>query len=256
MDGTERARGRRSFTPQFKAETVDICRRGDRSIAQVARDYGLSESTVRAWVKQADIDAGLRSDGPTTAAKKERAALRRKQRRTRELRWRLVMGITPIVIGCVLVVIGTVSLLGTTRFLARAGASDGIVVNFVEHSITTRNLQGKLQASTEFCPVVRFATPQSGATTQFEADDCSPARAFRLGQSVRIFYDQRNPTDARLDTWSSLWGSTLLLPLGLLFMAVGVGILYPGLRDIRSVRPPPLREGPTSNRISEPEITE
>jgi transposase len=253
MDGTERARGRRSFTPQFKAETVDICRRGDRSIAQVARDYGLNESTVRAWVKQADIDAGLRSDGPTTAAKKERAASRRKQRRRRRL---LVMGIAPIVFGCVLVVVGTVSLLGTTRLLAKAVAGEGIVVSFAEHEITTRDQNGEPQLSTEFCPVVRFAPPQGGATTEFEADDCSNVSAFRVGQSVRILYDQRNPKDARLDTWASLWGDTLLIPGGLVLMAVGVGILYRGRRDIRSVRPPPRREGPTSNRISDPEITE
>src|SRR5215207_7206648 len=40
--GKKRPRRRRSFTPEFKTEIVDACRRGDRSIGQVARDFGLT----------------------------------------------------------------------------------------------------------------------------------------------------------------------------------------------------------------------
>jgi hypothetical protein len=41
METVERKkpRPRRSFTPEFKAEIVERCRRGDRTIGQVARDY-------------------------------------------------------------------------------------------------------------------------------------------------------------------------------------------------------------------------
>ncbi|MFF3359841.1 transposase, partial [Streptomyces sp. NPDC002917] len=51
-------RPRRSFTPEFKAEIVGLCRRGDRSVGQVARDFELTETAVRDWVKQAEVDAG------------------------------------------------------------------------------------------------------------------------------------------------------------------------------------------------------
>ena len=44
---------RRSFTPEFKAEIVERCPRGDRSIAQVAWDFDLTEAAVRDWVRQA-----------------------------------------------------------------------------------------------------------------------------------------------------------------------------------------------------------
>ena len=81
--GKKRPRRRRSFTPEFKAEIVDACRRGDRSIGQVARDFDLTETAVRTWVKQADIDAG-RQDGLTTAEREELAQLRRENRRLRE----------------------------------------------------------------------------------------------------------------------------------------------------------------------------
>jgi transposase len=51
--GKKRPRRRRSFIPGFKAEIVDACRRGDRSVGQVARDFDLTETAVGSWVKQA-----------------------------------------------------------------------------------------------------------------------------------------------------------------------------------------------------------
>jgi transposase len=80
----KRPRARRSFTPEFKAEIVELCQRGDRSVGQVARDFDLTETAVREWVKQADLDAGTRSDGLTSDERGELAALRRENRRLRE----------------------------------------------------------------------------------------------------------------------------------------------------------------------------
>ena len=56
-----RPRRRRSFTAEFKAEIVELCQRGDRSVGQVARDFDLTETAVREWVKQAE-----RTPGPGT----------------------------------------------------------------------------------------------------------------------------------------------------------------------------------------------
>jgi hypothetical protein len=41
--------------PDFKADIVERCRAGDRSIGQVAKDFVLTETAVRAWVKQAEV---------------------------------------------------------------------------------------------------------------------------------------------------------------------------------------------------------
>ena len=82
--GKKKPRPRRSFTPEFKAEIVELCQRGDRSLGQVARDFDLTETGVREWVKQAERDAGTRTDGLTTAEKDELAQLRRENRRLRE----------------------------------------------------------------------------------------------------------------------------------------------------------------------------
>ncbi len=75
-------RKRRAFTPEFKVEAVRLCRVGDRTIRQVADDLDLTETALRAWVKQADVDAG---NGPaealTTAEREELARLRRDNKR-------------------------------------------------------------------------------------------------------------------------------------------------------------------------------
>jgi transposase len=78
-------RRRRSFTPEFKAEIVELCQRRDRPVGQVAKDFDLTETAVREWVKQAGRDAGTCQDGGlTTAERKELAGLRRENRRLRE----------------------------------------------------------------------------------------------------------------------------------------------------------------------------
>ena len=45
----KKSRPRRSFTPEFKAEIVELRQRGDRSVGQVARDFDLTETAVREW---------------------------------------------------------------------------------------------------------------------------------------------------------------------------------------------------------------
>ena len=45
--GKKRSRPRRAFTPEFKAEIVELCQRGDRTVVQVARDFDLTETAVR-----------------------------------------------------------------------------------------------------------------------------------------------------------------------------------------------------------------
>lgn len=75
-------RARRSFTPEFKAEIVERCQHGDRSIGEVARDFDLTETAVRDWVKQANVDAGARP-GLTTEEREELSQLRRENRRLR-----------------------------------------------------------------------------------------------------------------------------------------------------------------------------
>src|SRR4051812_3700882 len=82
--GKKKPRPRRSFTSEFKAEIVELCQRGDRSVGQIAKDFDLTETAVREWLKQAERDAGTRTNGLTTTEKDELAALRRENRRLPE----------------------------------------------------------------------------------------------------------------------------------------------------------------------------
>ena len=86
MDAMEQQRRpRRSFPDEYKAEVIDLCRSSGRSIAAVARDLDLSETAVRRWVNQAEVDAGRR-DGLSIAEREELARLRKEVRVLREER--------------------------------------------------------------------------------------------------------------------------------------------------------------------------
>src|ERR1039458_5165771 len=79
----KKPRTRRSFTPEFKAEIVERYKHGDRSVSQLARDFDLGETAVRAWVHQAETDAGNRP-GLTSEERTELTQLRQENRRLRE----------------------------------------------------------------------------------------------------------------------------------------------------------------------------
>ena len=83
--GSKKDRRDRSFTGECKAEVVELVRRSGNSVAGVARDLDLTETAVRAWVKQADVDNGRR-EGLTTAERDELARLRKENRVLREER--------------------------------------------------------------------------------------------------------------------------------------------------------------------------
>ena len=77
-------RKRRAFTDEFKAETVRLVHDSRKSIAVVARELNLTESAVRAWVRQATIDTGRGGAGTLTT--EEREELGRLRREVRTLR--------------------------------------------------------------------------------------------------------------------------------------------------------------------------
>ena len=74
---------RRHFTAEQKADAVRLVRQVG-SIPQVARDLDLTETSLRAWVKQAEIDEGHGSEGALTS--EEKGELRRLRRENRTLK--------------------------------------------------------------------------------------------------------------------------------------------------------------------------
>ena len=76
-------RSRPPYPPEFRAEAVELIRSGAKSLAELSRDLGVGDQTLRNWIHQADLDSGRRHDGLTT---NEREELRRLRSENRTLR--------------------------------------------------------------------------------------------------------------------------------------------------------------------------
>ena len=78
------ARKRRAFSDEFKAETVRLVRDRGKSVGAIARELDLTETALRRWVEQAEIDAGRGAAGAlTTPEREELAEARREIRKLR-----------------------------------------------------------------------------------------------------------------------------------------------------------------------------
>ena len=65
--------------PEFRRRAVELARRRDQPVAQVAKDLGISESCLRNWMARADVDEGRR-EGLSSAERAELVELRRRNR--------------------------------------------------------------------------------------------------------------------------------------------------------------------------------
>ncbi len=73
-------RTRPPYPPEFRAEAVELLRSGNKTIRGLSRDLGVSDQTLRNWLRQGDIDAGRRRDGLTSAEREELRRLRTENR--------------------------------------------------------------------------------------------------------------------------------------------------------------------------------
>jgi transposase len=74
------------YPPEFRAEAVRLLRVTGRTPREVAQELGVSAQSLRNWRRQADLDAGRRSDGLTTPEQQEVRELRRRLRLAEEER--------------------------------------------------------------------------------------------------------------------------------------------------------------------------
>ena len=63
----ERKQRRRTFSAEYKTETVRLVQRSGKSIGQMALELGIGDTALRRWVAQAEIEAGR---GPAGALKR------------------------------------------------------------------------------------------------------------------------------------------------------------------------------------------
>ena len=78
-------RKRRAFSKQYKAEVVELIRKSGKSIGAIAKEIDLTETAVRAWVRQAGVDAGHGPAGALTTAEREELAQLRRRVKTLEM---------------------------------------------------------------------------------------------------------------------------------------------------------------------------
>lgn len=78
-------RTRPPYPTEFREQIVALARSG-RSVAALAKEFEPSDATIRSWLKQADLDDGIRHDGLTTAERTELRALKKEVRRLRQER--------------------------------------------------------------------------------------------------------------------------------------------------------------------------
>ncbi len=78
-------RTRPPYPPAFRAEAVRLIRSGQKPLSEISKDLGVSDQTLRNWVRQVEVDEGSR-DGLTSGEKEELRQLRRENRILREER--------------------------------------------------------------------------------------------------------------------------------------------------------------------------
>ncbi len=72
----------KAFPPEFRRDVVAVARKGEASVAHVAKDFGISESCLHRWLKIADTDDGLRP-GTTPSESAELRELRKRNKAAR-----------------------------------------------------------------------------------------------------------------------------------------------------------------------------
>ena len=86
MADTQRKRTRRSFTAEYKTGAVRLVLDEGKTVAAVARELGVTESSLRDWVEQSRADRTKGKTGLTTAEREELVRLRKELRIVQEKR--------------------------------------------------------------------------------------------------------------------------------------------------------------------------
>jgi len=69
----------KAFPIEFRRDVVAVARKGEAPLAQIAKDFGISESCLHLWLKLADVDDGVRP-GVTSQESAELRELRRRNK--------------------------------------------------------------------------------------------------------------------------------------------------------------------------------
>jgi transposase len=75
----------KAYPEEFRRDVIAVARKGETSVRQVAKDFGVSESCLARWLRLADRDDGIGVAGAPSLKAVEQAELREAQKRIRLL---------------------------------------------------------------------------------------------------------------------------------------------------------------------------
>jgi len=124
-----------------------------------------------------------------------------------------VLGLIFLFIGAGLMVIAIICYFDTKSFLANSNEIQGKVIGFV------RGYKGV------FCPIISFKT-EDGKIMKFKESFGTRPPQYKKGDLVRVLYNPKNPSYAKINSFWSLWFVEILFAfLGLVFSLVGAILL-------------------------------
>jgi hypothetical protein len=103
---------------------------------------------------------------------------------------------------------GAFELLVSYRFESTAVPAVGVVVENVAKVVRKRDENQNETIETLYCPKIRFRT-SSGKEIVFlrESVETNPP-SFKVGETLTVLYDPKNPSVARVKSWWDLWSSS------------------------------------------------
>jgi hypothetical protein len=135
---------------------------------------------------------------------------------------------------------GIYSFVSTRAFLDNAVSANGAVIDLEAHWDSS-------DSSYTYYPRVRFRT-ENGEVHEFTGDVGSNPAAFDVGEDVSVLFDPANPSVARIDSFTQLWFTSLILGgMGLVFSIFGGGGIFVMARGERRETAPLSRSAPETN---------
>jgi len=113
-------------------------------------------------------------------------------------------------------------------FLATAHKAEGIVKELI---FSRSGKKGGV-----YYPLVEFSTPD-GQVHSFRSDTGTNPASYDEGERVEVRYDPKQPSQAKLTGFWSLWGlSAIFGGLGSIFTLIGLGVLWSGIRTKQRIQ--------------------
>ena len=136
-----------------------------------------------------------------------------------------MMNLSPTkIVSTVFSIVGPCMLIGallffwnTQNFINNSESTNGTVIDLV---------QSRTDSGVVYKPVVEFQT-QDGSTIEFTSMAGTNPPQFSTGDSVSVYYKESSPNKARLNSFFSLWGLSLIFGgIGLIFSIVGFSMRF------------------------------